>query len=186
MNPAIFELWAQILHRIPTARLLLKRNPLAPGQSARNRVLEIFARHGVAESRIELEGGTLSERSHLERYAQVDIMLDTFPYTGTTMTFESLWMGVPVITRAGPSHVSRVGASILTHAGLPELVASSPEQYVKAAVSLAQDIPRLAALRASLREKLRCGTLLNGPHMACAIEKLYATLWHGRPAYARG
>jgi predicted O-linked N-acetylglucosamine transferase (SPINDLY family) len=180
MTPTMFEAWAEILHRVPKSRLLLKRSPLSPGQSARGRVLENFARHGVAESRIELEGGTLDEASHLARYAEVDIMLDTFPYAGTTMTFESLWMGVPVITLAGGAHVSRVGASILTYADLPELIATSPKQYVELAAALAGDLPRLASLRAALRGKLQSSTLLIGIHMAGAVEKLYTQLWRER------
>jgi protein O-GlcNAc transferase len=73
---------------------------------------------------------------HLAFYDRVDIMLDTFPYHGTTTTAEALWMGVPTVTLAGQTHVSRVGASLLQNAGLPELVARDPTEYIRIATRL--------------------------------------------------
>jgi predicted O-linked N-acetylglucosamine transferase (SPINDLY family) len=67
-------------------------------------------------------------------YNQIDIALDTFPYNGTTTTCEALWMGVPVITLAGNTHVSRVGMSLLSNVGLREFIANTPEEYMLAAL----------------------------------------------------
>ena len=76
--------------------------------------------------------------SHFGAYANVDVALDTFPYHGTTTTCEALSMGVPVVTLAGVTHVSRVGVSLLTSVGLKELIAQSPEEYVKIAANLSR------------------------------------------------
>jgi len=138
---------------------------------------ERFAAHGVAGERLELLGPEAQLAAHLERHGEVDIALDTHPYHGTTTTCEALWMGVPVVSLAGGAHVSRVGVSILTRVGLGELVAQSPEQYVQKALSLARDLPRLAELRATLRERLKGSPLLDAPGIARSVEAAYRIMW---------
>jgi hypothetical protein len=85
---------------------------------ARSRLLEQFSAAGVAAERVLLLGPEDSAAGHLGRYREVDIALDTYPYNGTTTTCEALWMGVPVVTLSGPTHVSRVGASLLKRLAL--------------------------------------------------------------------
>jgi predicted O-linked N-acetylglucosamine transferase (SPINDLY family) len=114
---------------------------------------------------------------HLALYGRVDIALDTFPYHGTTTTCEALWMGVPVVTRAGETHASRVGVSLLTNAGVAELVATSDESYVEVATTLARDFPRLAGLRATLRERMAASPLMDGPLFARNLEGAYRQMW---------
>src|SRR5208282_4159051 len=106
---------------------------------------------------------------HLALYNRVDIALDPFPYHGTTTTCEALWMGVPVITLAGQSHVSRVGVSLLSNVGLPELIAQTPEQYVSIARELAADLPGLGRLRRELRAMMRASILMDAPRFAAAM-----------------
>lgn len=113
---------------------------------------------------------------HLRDYHQVDIALDTFPYNGTTTTCEALWMGVPVITLAGATHVSRVGLSLLTNVGVPDLAAASLEQYVHRAVSLAHDLPRLRELHAGLRDRLQQSPVMNAPQFARDMEAAYRAM----------
>jgi len=84
----------------------------------------------------------------------VDVALDTTPYHGTTTTCEALWMGVPVISRRGDRHASRVGASLLRAVGHPEWSVESDADYVRTAVRLVADRPALAALRAGLRRQM--------------------------------
>jgi predicted O-linked N-acetylglucosamine transferase (SPINDLY family) len=105
-------------------------------------------------------------------------MLDTFPYTGHSTSLDALWMGVPVVSLTGPSAVSRGGLSILSNLGLPELAASTEADYVRLAVELARDLPRLAALRATLRERLQASPLMDAPRFARQIEAAYRTMWH--------
>ena len=94
-------------------------------------------------------------------YHDIDIALDTFPYNGTTTSFEALWMGVPVITLCGDRHAARVGVSLLTAAGHPEWVTQTEDEYVRTAAALIGDAARLAALRTGLRDDLRRSPLLD-------------------------
>lgn len=86
-------------------------------------------------------------------------------------------MGVPVVTLAGRTHVSRVGVSLLTNAGLPELIASDADEYVEIAAKLALDVPRLSALRATLRERMRRSVLTDGVRLARDVEDAYRKMW---------
>jgi predicted O-linked N-acetylglucosamine transferase (SPINDLY family) len=172
LNEPTIALWAEILARVPDARLILKSG-LLDRADTRDRVLERFERNGVAVARIEVEGWRPDRGSHLALYGEVDIALDTYPYNGTTTTCEALWMGVPVVSRAGDVHMSRVGASLLRGAGLGELVAESDAQYVELAVALAGDAARRARLRASLRERLRASPLLDHAGFTRQLEQCY-------------
>ena len=90
---------------------------------------------------------------HLSAYGDIDVALDTFPYNGTTTTCEAMWMGVPVITLAGKTHVSRVGVSILANVGMREFIANSEAEYVDIAAKLV--IPRLRPGRGRNRQGQR-------------------------------
>ena len=110
-------------------------------------------------------------------YHRLDMVLDPFPYNGHTTSLDALWMGVPVISLTGQTPVSRAGLSILTNAGLPELVARSEQKYLKVAVELAGDLPRLAGLRAALRSRMERSLLMDAPRFARGIEAAYRTMW---------
>lgn len=171
------ELWALVLKAVPTSRLLLKSVFGFGDETLKAAFLESFARHGVASERITLLTSESSLGSHLGRYGDIDIAVDTFPYCGTTTTCEALWMGVPVITLAGDRHVSRVGVSLLNNAGLPELVAADAGAYVQLAVDLAADPERLQTLRSSMRDRLRSSALLDAKGMARDIEGVWRDVW---------
>ena len=119
--------------------------------------------------RLRERGGHVHSFSR-RRYHELDLSLDPFPYNGHTSTFDALWMGVPVITLSGRTGVGRAGVSILSHLGLPELIAETHEHYVAIAVAWATDLPRLAALRAELRTRLEASTLVDGPQYAADSE----------------
>jgi protein O-GlcNAc transferase len=175
-SPAVMELWAAILKATPSSRLMIKSQALAE-PDVRLRITQFFDSRGVQPDRLDLRGGEPDFRSHLEVYNQLDIALDSFPYHGTTTTCEALWMGVPVVSLAGPSHVSRVGVSLLSAVGLPELIAQSEEEYVAIAVALAADLPRLAELRQALRRRMRSSPLMDEPRFARDIEAAYRRMW---------
>ncbi len=149
LSPSTIRLWAQLLAAQPAARLLLK-SPGANDPETQNFFRAQFASHGVAPERIRFNGEALPMRQHLALYLGCDVALDPLPYNGTTTTCEALLMGVPVVTLAGETHVSRVGASLLRCVGLPEFVATTPAEYVSLATRLAASIPRRAELRARL------------------------------------
>jgi predicted O-linked N-acetylglucosamine transferase (SPINDLY family) len=176
INRKLVAIWAELLKRVPGSRLLLK-SAGAGEASSRQRLTDQFAELGIPGDRIEMRGRIAASRGHLELYRQVDVALDTYPYHGTTTTCEALWMGVPVVSLAGRTHVSRVGVSLLTHAGLPELIAQSPAEYVSIASELAADRPRLDALRAGLRSKLKSSPLVDGRRFAADVEAAYRQIW---------
>jgi protein O-GlcNAc transferase len=179
----MLRLWVRILQRVPESRLVLKN--LAVGNYAvAQRLHALFAQQGIGTDRLKLLSRTQSSLEHLQCYHGIDLALDTFPYHGTTTTCEALWMGVPVITLAGSRHVARVGVSLLSNVGLPELVADSVEDYVEKAVALANDRSRLAALRAGLRERMQRSPLMDAPRFARNMESAYRAMWRqwcGRP-----
>ena len=175
LSGATLDVWARLLARLPTARLLLKGKPFAEA-ATRAIYLDRLAERGVAADRIELVAW-LPEREHLALYDRVDIALDPFPYNGTTTTCEALWMGVPVVTLRGDRHAGRVGASLLTQIGLSDLIADSTEAYMETAVALAGDLARLADLRQSLRPRMAASPLCDAPAFARKVEAAYRTMW---------
>ena len=118
-------------------------------------------------------GPESSFAEHLEKYGEIDIALDVFPYNGVTTTCEALWMGVPVVTLRGSTHVSRVASSILARVGLEELAADTPEDYLSIALRLSGDADRLQALRLGLRERLRNSPLLDAAGFTRSLEDAY-------------
>lgn len=145
-----FSLWAKVLLAVPESKFLYLSKSLLY-KEARERFCTGLERHGVTEDRLILKQGIQSDSDFLAAYAEMDICLDTFPYTGATTTVESALMGVPTVTLSGAAHRSRVSATILTAIGHPELVASNPEEYVQIAVGLAADKERLSGLQLGLR-----------------------------------
>ncbi len=110
-------------------------------------------------------------------YGEIDVAHDTFPYHGTTTTCEALWMGVPVITLAGQTSVSRVGVSLLSNIGLGELIARSTEEYVRISRELAENPARLNTLRASLRHQMMNSALMDARTYARNVEAAYRDMW---------
>jgi len=181
LTPGILALWAGLLTRVPGSRLLLKGRAFADPAIA-GALRDRFVARGIERQRILCEGWAGSTADHLARYHGADIALDTFPYNGTTTTCEALWMGVPVISRAGRSHAARVGLSLLTAVGLSDLVATSDEAYLDLAAALAGDPARLADLRLSLRDRMRASPLCDGPRFAGAFAEALRRLYHSTPA----
>jgi protein O-GlcNAc transferase len=165
--------WAQILLNLPTSRLRLTRIR-SPRRAAE--IVALFGRFGVAAERIDLVAYR-SDAPYGLQFAGADIALDPYPYNGVTTTCESLYFGLPVISLHGRSGVSRSGLSLLESLGLRELVASSPEEYVKISVALALDLARLEALRASLRSRLEQSSLRNEKRFAANFEALLRAAW---------
>jgi predicted O-linked N-acetylglucosamine transferase (SPINDLY family) len=107
----------------------------------------------------------------------VDLGLDTFPYNGHTTSLDAFWMGVPVVTRLGGTVVGRAGWSQLCNLGLPELAATSDEDFIRIAAELAGDLPRLARTRAGLRPRMEASPLMDGARFAGHLEAAFRTMW---------
>ena len=110
-------------------------------------------------------------------YGQIDIALDTLPYNGTTTTCEALWMGVPCIALSGSMHAGRVGVSLLSQLGLDDLIAQTPQDYVRIAKELSLNMDHLAELRAGLRDHMAQSSLCNSRAFARKIESAYKDIW---------
>jgi predicted O-linked N-acetylglucosamine transferase (SPINDLY family) len=169
------ETWARVLLAVPGSRLLLHARP----GSHRDRVQRFLAGRGVEAGRCAFVG-QVPTAAYFSTYHEIDIALDPFPYAGGTTTCDALWMGVPVVTlaaAAGKPAVGRAGVSILTHAGHPEWIARTREEYVEKAVGLAEDVARLQAIRAALREQLRGSVLMDAARFARSLEAAYRRMW---------
>ncbi|MFI4979306.1 MAG: tetratricopeptide repeat protein, partial [Nevskiales bacterium] len=175
MNDAVVALWARVLHAAPQSCLFLKAKQLGE-VSVRQSVLERFAAGGIGADRLLLEGSS-PRRDYLAAYGRVDIALDPFPYTGGATTAEALWMGVPVLTLAGERFLARQGVGLLANAGLPDWIAADADDYVARAVSHAGDLPRLATLRAGLRQQVLVSPIFDAPRFARHFEAALRDMW---------
>lgn len=172
----VARLWARIIQSVPQSRLMLKSKSLVdPGTASAAR--RMFMDAGVPQDRVDLRSWDQTVGGHFDLYNSVDIGLDPFPYNGTTTTCEALWMGTPVVTLAGNTHVARVNVSLLSNAGLSELIAYDEEDYVRIAVELANDAERLRSLRTSLREQMRRSPLMDADRFARDVEAAYRSVW---------
>ncbi|WP_406567321.1 O-linked N-acetylglucosamine transferase family protein [Azospirillum fermentarium] len=180
LNGATAALWSRVLHAVPGSRLVLKAAVLAD-PAVKARVLTLFAGHGIDGARIALLPHIPNHFGHLDAYGAIDIALDPIPYNGTTTTCEALWMGVPVLTLPGEAHAARVGASLLTAAGLPEWIADDADGFAAKAAALAADPQGLAAIRAGLRARLQASFLCDGRTFARRFEDRCFTLSNAHP-----
>lgn len=171
--------WTAILDALPGATLRLQNKQLGDEAVARQ-LRDRLRVHGIAPERVALHGQAPRE-AYLAAHAEVDLLLDTFPYPGGTTTCEALWMGVPTLTLAGDRLLARQGASLLHAAGLPQWIAQDRADYVARAVALASDVDGLSRLRGQLREQVRRSPLFDAASFARDFE---AALWGMWQAFA--
>lgn len=169
LNRALFDMWSEILLQVPGSHLRLKAKTLTD-EGVKEELKNYFLEKGIAAERLDFFGHTRKIHEHLAHYNEVDIALDSYPYHGTTTTCEALWMGCPVVTRAGTTHVSRVGVSLLDAVGLQEFVCDSAKSYIAKTLELASDITRLSGMRAGMRQRLRASPIMDAPAFARDFE----------------
>jgi predicted O-linked N-acetylglucosamine transferase (SPINDLY family) len=175
ITPQAIEVWSRILRRVPGARMVLKYKGLDEPVVAR-RFAGMFAAQGIDPARLEFRGWS-PHAELLGQYREIDLALDGFPYSGGLTTCEALWMGVPVVTCPGETFASRHSLSHLSSVGLTETIARDLEEYVELAVSLAGDLPRLAAIRARLRPQMAASALCDGPRFAGNLMAVLHDAW---------
>jgi protein O-GlcNAc transferase len=171
----VIELWARILRRMPESRLVLKFRRMDHPSIVKPMAME-FAAHGIDPERVEFLGWS-SHSLCLQEYHRIDLGLDTFPYNGGLTTCEALWMGVPVITCPGETFASRHSLSHLSVMGLTESIAGDLDHYVELALSLANDLPRLASIRSNLRERMAGSPLCDGKRFAANLARILRGVW---------
>jgi predicted O-linked N-acetylglucosamine transferase (SPINDLY family) len=176
ISPATLRLWRDVLSAVAGSRLVVKASMLIDPPTAEI-TRQRFMQCGLPMDRVELLPPVRGQSAHLATYARVDVALDTFPYNGTTTTCEALSMGVAVVSLHGRHHVSRVGLSLLTGAGLGEWATDDRGRFVEIARSLAADVPGLAGRRGGMRDRLRLSVLCDGVRLARGVEAAYRNAW---------
>lgn len=174
LNDRVLDLWAEVLSAVPGSRILLKARPLGEEATCK-RVLSRFALRGIGPERIDLRAWT--PHNHLELFNEVDIALDPFPFNGGMSTFESLWMGVPIITLEGDNFVSRMGIRHMACLGLDSWIAKTPQDYVRIAVEKASRLEEIDKLRSVLRNDLLRSPLMDAPRFTRNLETSYRQMW---------
>lgn len=175
-TPGMATLWAQILKQVPDSRLILV---VHGGDRANPSVRQSFERLGIPANRVEILDKAKSRRQYMDRFGRIDIALDTFPFNGITTTCDALWMGMPVVSRYGQTHVSRAGLSILSQVGLHDLACANGDEYVKCAAQLADNRAHLAKLREELRGRMERSSLRDERGYARGVEGAYRSMWSG-------
>jgi protein O-GlcNAc transferase len=171
----VLTVWGKIFGALPKARLRCQCKQLGdPAVAAQ--FVERLQRHGIEPARVMLQGA-MPRKAYLAAHGEVDVVLDTFPYPGGTTTCEALWMGVPTLTLSGDTLLARQGASLLTAAGMEDWVTSSVVDYIDKAVTLAGDLPELAALRAGLRQQVLASPLFDAQRFARTFEDALWGMW---------
>jgi predicted O-linked N-acetylglucosamine transferase (SPINDLY family) len=171
ITPATFDSWMRVLARVHGSVLwLLQGDPVAAAnlrREAQSRGIDggrlLFARH-------------LPPDEHLARHALADLFLDTLPYNAHTTASDALWAGLPVLTLIGSTFAGRVGASLLTAVGLPDLVASTAAEYEALAVALAGDRRRLASYRERLQRGAAGSRLFDTRRFTKHLESAFALM----------
>ncbi len=176
INPSVFTLWGQLLHAVPDAVLYVATGGKADDEVLNERVRQTCGDCGVPLDRLKLLARK-PFKDYMTFHAEVDIVLDAFPYTGATVTAHALWMGVPVLTLAGPSPIHR-SATSMTHAvGLPKFSADSKDAYVAIAKYWSKHVKALAKVRSELRENMKTSPLMNGAQVTKDLEKKLRHVW---------
>ncbi len=162
--------WKKILDAVPNSKLIIK-NKICSVDDGKKILLDRLQKFNFPVERIELRPYS---KDYLEQYNEIDIALDTFPYNGGLTTCEALFMGVPVITLKGDFHGSKIGASILTAAALPEFVAQDSQDYIKKAVEFAAS--KFLVYHENLREKILKSALMDGRKYLLELEKIFCDI----------
>lgn len=171
LNDRVFDAWASVLKNVPNSRMVVGNMP----KSVWDNVTLQFTRRGIHTSRFELRE-LVDMNTYLSYHHDVDLLLDTFPFTGGTVTSHAAWMGVPTVSYAGETLVSRQGAAIMYSLGFPQFVAENIEEYVNIAVQWADKKEELNKIRQSLRSRMniQSDTKLQIGRM---VEEMFRTCW---------
>jgi protein O-GlcNAc transferase len=169
INSGVLKLWGRVLRAVPNSRMLILCGP----GNHRQRALDLLA---VESHRIEFVEKCPRDQ-YLKKYNEIDLGLDPFPYNGHTTSLDAIWMGVPTVTLIGQTIVGRAGWSLLSNINLPELAARNEDEYVRIATDWSANLPRLAAIRAGLRDRMVASPLGNAAHFARNMESAYRQMW---------
>lgn len=174
LNKLVIVLWSRVLAGVPGSRLIIFRNTL--NDEIINRLSAWFSENYIDPKRVVFQRDVPPE-GHLSVYRDIDIALDTFPWSGHTTACEALWMGVPVITLRGDRSAGRMVASVLTQVGMSDWIAESDEQYIEKVCSFSRDTVGLSDIRKKLRDKLQTSALCDGIACTREVETKLREMW---------
>ena len=165
--------WGALLRAVPTARLLVAG---VPASGSADQLLAWLGEEGVDAARVSLHPRS-NMATYLALHAQVDVALDTFPYSGGTTTLHALWMGVPTLTVAGDTAAGRQTVCILEHTELQAFIAQDADDFVRKGAGFADDLLGLAPLRASLRDRVALPDSDDMHRVADGVENALRMMW---------
>jgi predicted O-linked N-acetylglucosamine transferase (SPINDLY family) len=171
INEPLIQKWISLVHRVPRSRLFLKAMNMSDPDTMRS-IRDLFEKNGMDLQRLMLEGGS-DHQEMLKQYGDVDVALDTFPYSGGNTSLEALWQGVPVVTLEGDRWASCITSGFHRYLGLESLVANSWEDYVAIAEEWAGDVEKRAKFRSEIRHRMKQSGFLDIQGFAREIERLY-------------
>jgi predicted O-linked N-acetylglucosamine transferase (SPINDLY family) len=175
LSPQVIESFARIMNAVPDSRIILAFRGL-DDHGVATRLLNVFARYGITDNRVTIHGYA-PHAQFLKHYHQIDIALDTFPYSGGLTTCEALWMGVPVVTFPGVTFAGRHATSYMTNVGLSDFVASDGYTFEQLAVAKAQNIEVLSVLRQSLRQRMTASPVMDAARFATSFSDSMRQAW---------
>ena len=159
ISKSVIEVWSEILRQ--TEGKLILKSSMHNDEELRDKIYSKFSKKILRNHQIKILVGQKEKDEHLKTYNQIDLSLDTFPYNGVTTSFESIWMGVPILTIKGDNFVSRTGESINNNLNLEEFIAKNKDDYIHKAIKFSKKPEKLRELRKSLREKSKNSPLFD-------------------------
>jgi predicted O-linked N-acetylglucosamine transferase (SPINDLY family) len=175
LTDSALRCFAEILAATPDSCISM----VVPSRHQQSKILQFFRGRGIGASRVNFYG--LSDpQTYFRHLAEVDILLDSFPYVGGTVVCDALWTGVPVIAMWLPRGFGGAAKSVLSAVGCEDLVAESEVEYVKKATDLATDLDRLKSLHQGLRDRMSQSLLMCTESMIDSLERAYRMAWSRR------
>ena len=173
INDQVIQTWAQILHRVKNSKLVINSLNFINNSKTIHEFKQKFQAHGIAAERLDF----YFESPPWDTMREIDIALDCFPHNSNATLIEHLYMGNPFITYSHRPSVGKLGASILTTLGHPEWIATSEEDYIDKAVTLALDTKKLAQIRNTLRTEMEASPMMDPKGFIHELENTYRAMW---------
>ncbi len=174
-HPDTMRLQLRILKEVPNSYFLIKGT--SDEESNKSFLQELAEQEGVDYSRLRFLPDVPSEAAHRANLGIADVVLDTYPYNGATTTLETLWMGIPLVTRVGEQFAARNSYTMMMNAGIAEGIARTDEDYVEWGVRLGKDAALRQQVAWKLRQSRQTSPLWNGKQFTREMEKAYAQMW---------
>ena len=152
INDDVINLWSKIINKVNNSKLYLKAKQFDNSQVVK-KIRKKFQNNGVSVEKIIFDGKSKSRKEMLNKYNQIDIALDPFPYPGVTTSLEAIWMGVPLLTKKGNNFYSRIGTSINKNLDMSDWIAEDENDYVLKAIKKTSNLDELFQIKKQLRNK---------------------------------